>query len=267
MKPNVILNTWHGTMIVNRLDRHVPSNGGPIGVGHQLLTTGAFDQAEVAFTSELLKAMRVALNRPVVAYDIGANIGCHTLVWARELGRDLAVCAVEAQPRIFHMLCGNIAINNLFNVVPVNAAIGAARDRLSFREPDYSQTGSFGSLELRQSEGSEFIGQDLSGSPTVTVPMIPLSDLQPYPPDFIKIDIEGMECEALCDAPDTVTEHRPIVLCEGIKVDQQRLCDFFSDNDYMYFVLGINYLFVPKEAEWARKFIAPHLLTEQKETE
>ena len=60
-KPNpfVLVSTNHGMMIVNKNDyREFEQNGKNvrIGVGHQLLETGSYEQAEVDFTIGLLAA-------------------------------------------------------------------------------------------------------------------------------------------------------------------------------------------------------------------
>jgi FkbM family methyltransferase len=52
-----------------------------------------------------------------VAIDCGANIGTHTIEWAKKMTGWGAVIGIEAQERIFYALAGNIAINNCFNAL------------------------------------------------------------------------------------------------------------------------------------------------------
>ena len=57
----VLVSTNHGMMIVNKNDyREFEQNGKNvrIGVGHQLLETGSYEQAEVDFTIGLLTVRR-----------------------------------------------------------------------------------------------------------------------------------------------------------------------------------------------------------------
>ena len=65
--------------------------------------------------------------------------------------------------------------------------------------PNYMTASSFGSLELRQRDNNEFIGQtiDYSDASMVPIQKITLDALQLPRVDLIKIDIEGMEMEAL----------------------------------------------------------------------
>src|SRR6187401_1427970 len=58
-------------------------------------------------------------------YDVGANFGQSTLRLAHAVGRDGHVVAFEPMPATFRTLCRNIRINNLDQVTPIEAAVGA----------------------------------------------------------------------------------------------------------------------------------------------
>lgn len=145
----------------------------------------------------------------------------------------------------------------MFRVDAINAAVGPNRGELEFQEPDYRKPASFGSLELRQTAGSENIGQPLEEHRTRRVPMLPMSELSTTPPDFIKIDIEGMEAEVMVAAEDFVAEHQPIIFCEHIKADRQMLFECFSRIGYRVGVSGINLLAMPEgDSLWDRVSVA-----------
>ena len=46
--------------------------------------------------------------------------------------------------------------------------------------------------------------------------------------DFIKIDVEGMEFEAVYGAAETIQRHTPHLLIENIKIDKQKMQDLLS---------------------------------------
>src|SRR5258708_28849640 len=131
------------------------------GVGFQLLETASFDPMDVKLAVELLSFRRRHYGDGVVAIDCGANIGVHTVEWAKAMTGWGSVLAVEAQERIYYALAGNIAINNCFNAMALNAAISSEPGTLEIPNPNYFQPSSFGSLELRQRAGNEFIGQTI----------------------------------------------------------------------------------------------------------
>ena len=140
----------HGAMIVSRLDYRMTSPNGGIGVGYQILETGAFDAGEVSMAMSVLELRRQYFSDGVLAIDCGANIGVHTIEWAKRMTGWGQVLAIEAQERIYYALAGNIAINNCFNAVALNAAIADKPGVLHMPQPDYLRPASFGSLELRK---------------------------------------------------------------------------------------------------------------------
>ena len=96
----VLTATEHGTMILNRFDFHAASDR-IYGVGHQLLTNANYEPFEVDIAVRLLAARRTHFGDGVVAVDCGANLGVHTLEWARSMTGWGSVVAIEAQERIF----------------------------------------------------------------------------------------------------------------------------------------------------------------------
>jgi FkbM family methyltransferase len=238
----------HGTMIVSRLDYRMTSPTGGIGVGYQILESGAFDAGEVSVALSVLELRRQYFKDGVLAIDCGANIGVHTIEWAKRMTGWGSVLAIEAQERIYYALAGNIAINNCFNAVALNAAIADKSGVLRMPQPDYLVPASFGSLELRKNRNTEFIGQpiDYSDASLMAVQAIAIDSLKLSRIDFIKIDVEGMEMDALAGAAEAVARHRPALLVESIKTDAATLREWLTARDYAIFGAGINLLAVHK---------------------
>src|SRR5262249_33086719 len=105
----VLASSDHGTMIVNRLDYRMLDQRSGIGVGFQILETSSFDASEIDTALSLLGLRRTYFGDGVVALDCGANIGVHTIEWARRMSGWGQVIAIEAQERVFYALAGNIA--------------------------------------------------------------------------------------------------------------------------------------------------------------
>jgi len=237
----VMASSNHGTMIVNRFDYRMVTPDRGYGVGFQILETAAFDRGEVNVALDLLGLRRKHHGDGVIAIDCGANIGVHTVEWASAMTGWGSVIAIEAQERIYYALAGNIAINNCFNALAVNAAVSSESGTMQIPNPDYFTPSSFGSLELRQRPGNEFIGQPIDyAENTVLVRKMTLDELNLPRVDFIKIDIEGMELEALAGGQETIRRYRPILLIEKIKTDPQQLEQWLLGNGYQFLALGIN---------------------------
>ena len=234
----------HGTMIVNRFDYRMAEPGKGIGVGFQLLEKGAYDPVDVELALHLIEARRRFHGDGVVAIDCGANIGVHAIEWATAMTGWGSVIAIEAQERIYYALAGNIAINNCFNAIAMHAAVSSAPGIMRIPNPDYLTASSFGSLELKPRANTEFIGQaiDYSDDKTVAVQQISLDAMALPRVDLIKLDIEGMELEALEGARQLIETCRPVVLVEQIKAGPEPLRAWLEERGYRVVDAGMNLL-------------------------
>jgi len=237
----VLASSNHGTMIVNRFDYRMQDGGG-IGVGYQLLERASFDPVEVELAVQLLEMRRRFFGDGAVGIDCGANIGVHTIEWATAMTGWGSVIAIEAQERIYYALAGNIAINNAFNAIAMHAAVSSVSGVMNIPEPDYLKASSFGSLELRQRADNEFIGQpiDYTDGKLVPVQQLALDDMKLPRVDLIKLDIEGMEMEALEGARQTIERCQPILLIEQIKTGRETLNAWLTARGYQPIDAGIN---------------------------
>jgi FkbM family methyltransferase len=240
----VLASSNHGTMIVNRFDYRMidPEKGLGFGVGFQILETASFDPSEVRLAVDLLALRRKHHGDGVVAIDCGANIGVHTVEWAMSMTGWGSVVSIEAQERIYYALAGNIAINNCFNAIAVHGAVSSESGVMKIPNPNYFVPSSFGSLELRQRKGNEFIGQPIDYENMVNVRKLTLDEFNLPRVDFIKIDVEGMELEALEGASRSITQSHPIMLIEKIKTDAEKLREWLKARGYEVIDAGINML-------------------------
>jgi FkbM family methyltransferase len=242
----VLAASEHGTMIVNRFDYRMVDERRGFGVGFQLLENAAYDASEVDTALDLLTLRRQYFGDGVTAIDCGANIGVHTVEWAKRMTGWGQVVAIEAQERVFYALAGNIAINNCFNARALHAAVAAKTGIMRIPTPDYLKPGSFGSLELRPRQGVEFIGQpiDYSDRLAVDVTTVTIDSLDLARIDLIKIDVEGMELEALEGGKASIARSHPILIVEAVKSDKAKLRGFLEQLGYRLFEIGMNLLAV-----------------------
>jgi FkbM family methyltransferase len=166
----------------------------------------------------------------------------HAIEWARHMTGWGKVVAFEAQERIYYALAGNIALNNLFNASALHAAIGGEVGAIEIPLLDYNRQTSFGSFELKPSVLREQIGQpiDYVNGPMAPVNLITIDHLECERVDFIKLDIEGMELEALQGAIHTLRTHKPILLVEHIKAVPHTIQPFLEGLGYRCFITDMN---------------------------
>lgn len=155
--------------------------------------------------------------------DIGANIGTHTLFFAKLVSPSGCVFAYEPQRITFQMLCGNISLNALPNVVALNVAVGDKNDKIQILEIDPHYEYNFGGFNI-----------DKFGTASgVEVPLIKIDGEKLKNCHLIKIDVEGWELKVLQGAAQVIHKHRPIIYVENNKEDHsQELIRTFLDAGY-----------------------------------
>lgn len=211
----VLIATEHGPLMVNRLDYNSIDGGKSLfGVGHELLEHSVFAAIEVTHLIGLLEARRKSYGSPVVALDGGANIGVHSVSFGRAMTGWGSVLSFEPQERLFYMLAGNIALNNLLNVRCRWSALGERAGQIAVPVLDYEKPANFGGLQLQPLPDvkADWLGQSAQGAGLVDC--IRVDDLNLSRLDLLKLDVEGMEPEVLRGAADTIKRCQPIIFAE-----------------------------------------------------
>jgi FkbM family methyltransferase len=199
-----------GVMMYNAADEFV---------GRSLHLYGEFSEGECDI-------FRALIGSGAVVLDVGANIGAHTLCFARIVGPTGAVLAFEPQRVLYQMLCGNVALNALTNVVANHLALGSAAGSVPVPQLDYAQPGNFGGVAL----GELGLSGAASGE---LVTVVPLDALELPRCDFLKIDVEGMERDVLAGAEATIARFQPILYVENDREDRSpALIAFLLERGY-----------------------------------
>lgn len=249
----VLAATAHGMMIVPRHDM-VEVEGGAYGVGGQILTLGGYEQKEIEQIKALLSLRRERFGDDVVMIDCGANIGAVTIDCARHMYDWGIVYGFEPQERLYYALAGNVAMNNLHNARVFLTALGREEGGIDVPVLDYCRSGSYGSLELRGENGD--LGQEISDDvPRCKVQLETIDNICETMPrvDFIKIDVEGMECDVLTGAANTIERCQPILWVEHVKSEASELAAVLAEFGYRSIPAGMNLLCVPKDADYVRQ--------------
>lgn len=239
MIPNRVVNSSYGPMIINANDQYI---------GRSIEVYGAWAKDDIDLIASLLNLL-LSKKSVLTFYDVGANIGTHTVALARAFGDRIRVKSFEAQRQVYYMLCGNVAINGLTNTECIHAAVSnKSGQTLDIDLPDYTMPNNFGGLELVQPMRSD--NQYMTKVNSETVQTVCLDDYNDHV-DFLKMDIEGMEHVALAGAKNTISQSRPMCFVEMYKTDIDAVKKFFKNLDYIaYQVKPDDWIFIPKESPW-----------------
>ena len=139
---------------------------------------------------------------------------------------------------------GHLALNNLFNVRALHAALADQNGPIDMPVVDYQVPGQYGGLKLR---GENNIGQEITSRTKIAGVTIDSMGFKRV--DFIKLDIEGMEVEALHGARGTILTEQPFMLVEWVHTGKPAIEAFLTEVGYDWAYIGMNAMCGPKGNE------------------
>lgn len=180
-----------------------------------------------------------AIRPDPVILDIGSNIGASVMYFKHTYPRS-RVLAFEPDPLISEILQDNIEMNRLSDVQIFNSAIAGREGTLTF----YSD-GRY------QACLADHLPQDAVGDwSRVDVPCRRLRDYLNVPVDFMKMNIEGAEWEALNDAGDQLRSIREMVVeyhhLPGLQRSLHSILSLLNDQGFDYLLNHFDYAINPE---------------------
>lgn len=135
--------------------------------------------------------------------DIGANIGCHTLRYAKLVGRHGKVIAFEPMPWAVSKLRRNIELNDFNNIVLEKIALSdvSAKRSVYFRSSWTLDDGS--TPDSKTNEDVDFITLD---------EYVHRNKLDKI--DFIKLDVDGYEYKVVRGGLKSLIKFKPVMIIE-----------------------------------------------------
>lgn len=175
-------------------------------------------------------------------FDLGANNGIHSLLFSHLTGPSGKIYVFEPLPENIDEIKKNCSLNQVGNITIVEAAVGNHDGTVKFF------------LGLLNKQGS-IAGIGRESGKEVEVKLISLKSFinnGNIKPDFIKIDIEGAESDALAGMGELIGSLQPVFFIELHTPEQDRkVGDIFMNQNYTLFrqvsdrnkqELGIPYL-------------------------
>ena len=192
---NKLVKARDGYMIVNENDAYI---------GKSIIKYGEFSEHELSFFSQIVSNTDNVI-------EVGANYGSHTLRLC-QLARQGMVIAIEPQRAIFQALCGNIAINSIFNCHCIQKACSDIDNQpIIVPEADFNKPGNFGGISMIENSSST------TSERTVTLDKL-FHDLNRL--RLLKIDAEGMEEKILVGGRNLIKRTRPALFIENDRVEK-----------------------------------------------
>jgi FkbM family methyltransferase len=144
-------------------------------------------------------AFRAATQNGNTVLDIGANVGCYSVLFAQWVGHHGRVYAFEPDPAVAAGLTRHIALNGVSGVcAPVASAV--------------AEKASSGRLFLESEHGDGRLA--VTGDDALSARIVSATSVDDFcrdrglSPDVIKIDVEGAELSVLRGARDTIASGR-----------------------------------------------------------
>ncbi|WP_312257458.1 FkbM family methyltransferase [Stutzerimonas nitrititolerans] len=156
------------------------------------------------YEQDELKDISLVIPTRANILDIGSNVGNH-LVYFIKFCRNVQVTPFEVNPSALEMLKSNIALNAVGNQVNdkyLGIALGQFEGHVELINGD--------KIANNLGAASFSVSNDPQG-----LVMRPLDSLNlEFKPDFMKIDVEGMEIAVLLGAEKTILDARPPLYVE-----------------------------------------------------
>ncbi|MCB8883168.1 FkbM family methyltransferase [Acidisoma cellulosilytica] len=156
------------------------------------------------YEREVAHVFQSVLKEGMSVLDIGANIGYFTMLSAALVGPTGRVLAIEPNPRNVRLIEASRRANGFENVRIVQTAAGRETGLLILNTSHSNGTTSGLPADVRQLLDAE------------TVACVRLDALlgEQDRVDFIKVDVEGAEYNALLGGIETIRRNRPVIVTE-----------------------------------------------------
>lgn len=163
-----------------------------------------------------------------VVFDIGANFGYLSLVWANTICKnDGMVYSFEPNPSVYSCFKKSINSNNLQNIIRHhNYAVGRASGQAEFQF-----AGTSSNISREKNNGINPVVEIISVDDFVNENKISRCDL-------IKIDVDGIEYDILQGADKTIDKYKPVLIIETN--EDRKIFDFVFNKNYEIFDMKLN---------------------------
>lgn len=185
-----------------------------------------------AHEQEVMLFMGSLITPGSVVFDIGANVGNHSLYFA---SKGASVYSFEPNPEVASSLEEKINLNTIKNIYLHKIGLGFKTEELDFYAPTGDNKG-VGSFIKDFTETNENIGKIKIQNGDNFVEEHNIETV-----DFIKIDSEGSEYSVLAGLKETLQRFKPRIVIEYLQRDKEDILQFLQIHpEYMAFSIEGN---------------------------
>jgi len=128
--------------------------------------------------------------------DAGAFVGHFALYLSKLIGKEAKIIALEPDPIVFERLTRNIALNDVDNIIPIQFGLWDSKSNLKFEQKDYGYSTFVSDSDPNAPKGGDQILLEVDTLPNI----LSSFEIEVESVDFLKMDIEGAEIQALIGA-------------------------------------------------------------------
>jgi FkbM family methyltransferase len=166
---------------------------------------GSYAYHELALLRDVAWKLKELRPAPITFYDIGANVGHHTLFMAPQVDE---VIAFEPFALVRVLMNDKIALNGITNVTIFPFALGETDGDVQYFPASDSNSGAGTLVENRLGNfGSPVVVQMRRGDSFLDSKGLPRIDI-------LKLDVEGFEASVVRGMADRIRRDRPAILTE-----------------------------------------------------
>lgn len=192
-----------------------------------------------SFEPDTATAINNLCRRGMTVLDIGANIGCHTFLFAKMVGVKGKVIAFEPTSYAFEKLKRNLQLNNFNNVIIEKIAL--TNENKDDQEISFCSSWP---LDYENRSGIHPVHHGRVGGVDI-VSFVRLDDYMKKKAvkqiDIIKLDVDGYELRVIEGAIETLRLHRPIIIAELWAYTHEEIGDSVFDLVLLFSDLGYGF--------------------------
>lgn len=187
------------------------------------LYLNSFEFANLLFYQSILE-------RNMIIFDVGANIGIYSLIASKKIGENGKVFSFEPSAWAYERINKNLNLNSCRNVEVFKVGVSNHSDIVSFYKCDDDAFNSILNKQMRKCIEE------------IKIDVLTIDDFcnkkQIKKLNVLKIDVEGADYLVLKGADNVISNFHPIILCEynkfleTIKDDINEMITFLNSKEY-----------------------------------